>query len=544
MIRRFLIALALLATCPLYAAVWDLGPKRWEVASDAAEIDEDTGAWMVDLSLFPESFWTTVNSTDGRDIRATGSDGDTQKAVHIIGFVDSGTTGVGWLRVGNALSASTNAKIYVYAGDTGATMPAVDSTYGSEAAYDANVAAAYWFDGGSLADSTGNGYDLTAVNTPTATTGPVTGLSGYALNGSNQYLYHTGVPVSDWPITIIAWAEVNTTTGVYRIANLSSTSSDTPIALLEAGGSETSAKPRFRVRGNSGSLSDTSNTPAYSADTWTMFSSTRDANIGESWLYKDGVAGTAANTVTITTPTFTTIGIGASVRAAVSNYTAGTIGPVEFHNVVRSANYLATIHNMVTAPGTVYTVGTMEEAPAGDGETDWLEFTSVASSTGWTNPTYALTSLASAATYDIPEDTVGTPINLVDLDGAAAEITGESITGIAVEVVATGEDAGRRSLEDDTIRLIIGGTVVGTNKAIATQWTDASQVTRIYGGTGDNWSLTPADTDITAADFGISLAFGDHGNDGAALMSLYRVRVKIYYGAGSADTTSFFQFFD
>ena len=542
MMCRFLLALALLATCPLYAAEWDLGPKRWEVSSDAAEIDEDTGAWMIDLSDFPSSFWESSNLPDG--IRAADSDADTEVPVHIIGFTDNGSTGTDWLRVGAGISAGSNDSVFIYLGS--GSLPAVDAANGQYAAYDANVAAAYWWNGNTN-DSTSNENHLTVAGTPTAVPGPVAGLSGYELNGSSDYFWASTPPISDWPLTIEAWADVDSLTSVFRLANLSSTSSDTPIALLEAAGSDNAQKPRLRVRGDTGSLADANGPAAQYTMTWHHYAGSRSGAPGPGYALLDGVAGGGTGT-TITAPTFNRVGIGASVRASVSNYLDGTIGPVLFHNVARSADYLATFRNMILNPGDVYTIGAMEEEPAGDGETDLLELTSVALSTGWTNPTHALTSLANAATYDIPEDTVGNPINLVDLNGAAAEITGQTITGIELQLVATGEDAGGRFLEDETIRLIIGGTVVGDNKAIATQWTDASQVTRIYGGPADLWGLNPADTDITAAGFGVSLAFGDHGNDGAALMSLYRVRIRVYYtqeGAGvSQSTSAFFAFFD
>ena len=131
------------------------------------------------------------------------------------------------------------------------------------------------------------------------------------------------------------------------------------------------------------------------------------------------------------------------------------------------------------------------------------------------------------------------------LDGAAAEVTGETINGIQIEIVATGEDASTRGLYDNSIRLVIGGTASGTNKASGSQWTDTDLVTRTYGGATDLWGLTLDDTDITAADFGIAMVFEDDGPTEAALMSVYRVRVKIWYGeAVTTNTSSFFQFLD
>lgn len=170
--------------------------------------------------------------------------------------------------------------------------------------------------------------------------------------------------------------------------------------------------------------------------------------------------------------------------------------------------------------------------------TDWLEFTAVTSSTGWTNASNALTSLANSATDDIPDGDSSAALILTDLDGAASEVTGQTITGIEFEISATGEDAGSRELYDDVLRVYDAGAV-GTDFGIATQWTDASVVTRYYGGAGNMLGTTITDTDITASTFGITMTFLSDGTD-PALMSVYRVRVRIYYGTGGDTNGSFF----
>lgn len=369
--RRALTYLLCLLALPALAAEWDLGPKRWEVTSDAAEIDEDTGAWMIDLSDFPSSFWETANLPDS--IRTTSSDADTQKAVHIIGFDDDGSTGTGWLWVGDGVSAASSDTVWVYAGDTGATMPARDSTYGSEAAYDANVAAAWWFDGGSLVDSTDAEITLTNMNTATATTGPVAGLSGYSFSaGSSQYLRTTSMPLTDIPAQIDSWSY--TADGLEHCPVSLGTSASNSQSLLTyyVRANITNDPTVVLVYGGSGSALSVIATNTHPFDQWVYAPISRDATTGTTTLDRNGSVTTNATTIASGTA-YNQFAIGAMWRTSASLYWTGSVGPVMVHSTVRSANYNATIRNMILNPGDVYTIGAMEEEPSATGH-PWFYF--------------------------------------------------------------------------------------------------------------------------------------------------------------------------
>lgn len=550
MLRKLLITLALLATCPLYAAEWDLGPARVEVEVDATLVDEAVPFFPVYLSTMPAGFWTAlaaIGDTTGESIRATTGDGDTQVACYVHSINTGTETGVVFVRA-TGLSTSTNTPYYIYLGDDTFTTPATGSTYGRDAVFDGY--AALYFPGDSTADLTGNGYDLTAVNSPGTAASDIEGVTAATYTAaSSQYHYATGtIGISGWPANIEAMGGLATTGALRYICGLSVAAASSNVL-----GARILSVNRMSayIQGNGGSASEPSlTTPTLSADTTYLFTVNRDDGSGTSRVYLDTDTGT--NTTTINAPTdFDRFTIGALL------YNGGVLAPfngeilfASVSDVVRSANFIATTNNAWT-DASFYVAGTLESEPAGDGDTELQEFT-VASQTGtdtiWLNPSNATTSLATAATSDIPEfDQLSRFLNITNASAALSEVSG-TIDGIEVEISATGNDVSSDELTDNVIKLIIGGVASGTNKAVATQWTDTSIITRTYGGPTDKWGLTPTDTQIKATDFGVSMQFINIGGSGNALMSVYRVRVRIYYtppgGGGGESASAFFAFFD
>lgn len=528
--RRLLCLTALLLALPVLAAPWDLGPKRVRVEFPAQAAD--TGVVLFPLALMPAEFWSTVNATDGRDVRVTADDADTQVPLHLIGFDQSNTWG--WVRAADAVATGGGNAIVIYWGDGTATMPLADSTYGSENAYDANIAAAWTFVGGSLVDHTSNGFTLTNNNSTPTASGPFDGLGAFQFTAaSSQYLSLASTVVSTWPISIAAWFKTPGTVNFGRIASLNKTSNfNNTIGLA------TTTTPQLYVeaQGDSGTNSTILAGSSISTGTWYLGVASRDAAVGTtSSTVVDN--DTQTETTTIATADLNRFTVGARYRSGAGSYSSDTVGPVEVHNSVRSADYWTTYENMMANSATVFTVGAVENEPTG-GVTDWLEFTTITSSTGWTNASNALTSLITAATDDIPDGTSSNALILTDLDGAASEVTGQTITGIEFEISATGEDAGARELYDDVLRVYDAGAV-GTDFGIGTIWTDNSIVTRTYGGAGNMLGTSLTDTDITASTFGITMTFLSDGTD-PALMSIYRVRVRIYYGTPPVGTDGSF----
>lgn len=76
----------------------------------------------------------------------------------------------------------------------------------------------------------------------------------------------------------------------------------------------------------------------------------------------------------------------------------------------------------------------------------------------------------------------------------------DTIDGITVEIKLRAQTASR--ITDVTVSLVVGGSVVGANKALASTWPTALTWTT-YGGASDLWSLTPTYSDVNASNFGV-----------------------------------------
>ena len=86
----------------------------------------------VDMSLLPASFFANVKS-DGGDIRITESDGTTEVPREVV-FITTGSN-IGEMHFKGDLSSSTQTLFFIYYGNSGASEPASDATYGSEAVW-------------------------------------------------------------------------------------------------------------------------------------------------------------------------------------------------------------------------------------------------------------------------------------------------------------------------------------------------------------------------------------------------------------------------
>lgn len=84
----------------------------------------------VDLSTLASGFFTNVKN-DGSDIRVTTDDGVTEVPVEIVSIDTSGNTGEIHFRA-SSLTSSTDTLFYLYYGNSGASLPASNSTYGSQ----------------------------------------------------------------------------------------------------------------------------------------------------------------------------------------------------------------------------------------------------------------------------------------------------------------------------------------------------------------------------------------------------------------------------
>lgn len=111
-----------------YNSSWDY---RVKITVQASQVDSTLSNFpvYVDLSGLPAGFHTNVNQTDARDIRVTTSDEVTEVPREVV-FYDS-TTDTGELHFkAPSLSSSADTDFYIYYGNSSATEPAADATYG------------------------------------------------------------------------------------------------------------------------------------------------------------------------------------------------------------------------------------------------------------------------------------------------------------------------------------------------------------------------------------------------------------------------------
>lgn len=123
------------------------------ITIDSTKVTDDLTDFpvYVDLSNLPDTFHSSVNQTDGRDIRITKGDGVTILPREVV-FYDSGTdTGELHFKYNGTLSSTVDTDIYIYYGKASATEPVATSGTGKNSVWDDNYVAVYHL------QETGNG---------------------------------------------------------------------------------------------------------------------------------------------------------------------------------------------------------------------------------------------------------------------------------------------------------------------------------------------------------------------------------------------------
>ena len=106
--------------------------------------------------------------------------------------------------------------------------------------------------------------------------------------------------------------------------------------------------------------------------------------------------------------------------------------------------------------------------------------------------------------------------------------TGATIDGITAHI----EKASSRSnrVYDLSVKLVIGGTVSGNEKASGTAWATSDTVSA-YGGAADLWGLTPSQSDVNSSNFGIAVAAYSTDAEDA---TIDHITLTVDYTAGAA----------
>lgn len=112
--------------------------------------------------------------------------------------------------------------------------------------------------------------------------------------------------------------------------------------------------------------------------------------------------------------------------------------------------------------------------------------------------------------------------------------SGATIDGIIVEIEK------RDSIylsQDSTVKLVKGGTIVGTNKSLLGSWTNVDSY-YTYGSSSDLWGTTWTDSDINASDFGVVINAYNPSFKSNAYLYIDHVRITVHYTSGGGGGSS------
>ena len=491
-------SIVLLLLCSPAFGWWDTDwDYRQKITIDATLVDEATHVIPVYLSPGDSTFWTNVKAA-GADIRFA-TDADVLIAHYLVdSFTDSGTTGTGvcLVDVASIISASVDVDFYIYYGNSAAS----DTSSGSDV-FDSTDIEGFYLPGETLTDITGGGRDLTAGNAPTTATSGYEGITAAVYNGTNQYHYTGTSPISDWPATLEALS-YHPAVGAGTIVAVNGVWTDQFGLWSTASG----FKDLYRTWAtNTGyAVQPVSVSPAV----WTYLAGTRDtATTGTTRNYYDGVA-KGTDTTNTGALSWDSVAIGVSYFPALQSYWAGHVAMAAVHDVVRSANYIAT--NYEAWSNASFLTWTASEAEAST-ETGWVLLLAAADggfggSSVWANPGNAI--VVSGYSENTPEEQdYSSILNITDMDATVP--SGKQIDGIQVRIRRYYEDSSEA--KDLTVQLIVDGTATGDNKASAIFWpTSATNID--YGGATDDWGTSLTEAQANASNFGIKIIVEDQGS--------------------------------
>ncbi len=150
-------------------------------------------------------------------------------------------------------------------------------------------------------------------------------------------------------------------------------------------------------------------------------------------------------------------------------------------------------------------------------------------SMAWTNPTNVISSDNLYATNDLTG--VATSNYLVISSFGFSIPNGTVITGIVVEIEKRAQTPGT-TIQDESVRLLKGGVISGSDKASVSDWPTAVDMLIPYGGPTDLWGQTWTATDINS---GIGVAIAADKASGAGTTTAYvdSARITVYYASGA-----------
>ncbi len=148
------------------------------------------------------------------------------------------------------------------------------------------------------------------------------------------------------------------------------------------------------------------------------------------------------------------------------------------------------------------------------------------SGTNWIDPTYISAADTNYATYIIPNNGTSNSLNATNYGFNIPDDA--TINGITVEINRmSSDDAANKSINDVTLQLL-GGTGVGSNKALATDW-PILMTAQSYGGAADTWGQTWTTNQINSTGFGVTISVENQSSSSTRTASLDYIRITVTY---------------
>ncbi len=110
---------------------------------------------------------------------------------------------------------------------------------------------------------------------------------------------------------------------------------------------------------------------------------------------------------------------------------------------------------------------------------------------------------------------------------------GATIDGIIVEIELHVFSIFNADIYDNSVKIVNGGIVTGTEHAAAGSWSLGSDVIRTYGSCTDLWGETWTPADINASNFGVAISANSAGSIGGNTAFIDRIRISVCYTDGA-----------
>jgi len=339
--------------------------------------------YLVSLNGFPAAFWEAAQS-DGDDVRAS-DQSNRELAVHRINWTNNGSSGSGLIAVKKPIKVDGFTRIRIWVGDSSATLPAVDATYGQYAVYPSSVRGFYPAGSGTDATSYQNNLNANGSVSGGGQTGPIAGSSATLFDGTDDYYTaSTATKPSAPPLTILASAYPANATAQMTAALISDIGNANDYFALDLRGDQTSDPVRFTARRSTVADADSN---GFIANAWNNLAAVASSTTSRT-SYLNGVAGTA-NTTEIIPTGLDNLSIGALVRSTVAAYYSGRLSCVLFASTNWTATEVDLWNDMLTDQATFYGTPTWTSSSVTP-PTAWPEFELLGSKIDETTLGYAM----------------------------------------------------------------------------------------------------------------------------------------------------------